>query len=370
MASPLILASASPGELRTALLVDGELQGAHIEREDDPEGLGDLHLGRLAARAPAMGGAFVALVGGVTGFLPDSEGAKGRSEGEWLPVLVTRTAQGGKGPRLSLRPGAAPPQGPLRLLSPGPEAPARLAAQHPGASVQTDSPALAARLRAMPRLRDRVTLLRGSAFDDAVEEEFAILEQAEVPLPGGGRLSLHPTPALVAIDIDAGGLAGGRDAAAHRALNGRALSEALRQIRLRHLSGAILIDMAGLAIARRQDLLPGLAAEAERDPLLRLLGLTGLGLVELQRRRVHRPLHETLGQPLSPLTRVLAALRRGASAARHAPGAAMELRAAPAVVAALRQAPAALAAFEAAAGPLRLRPDPLCAAGEEDVHAA
>ncbi|PWC29578.1 ribonuclease E/G [Teichococcus aestuarii] len=373
MAAPLILVSVSPGEQRTALLagdlIDGDrLEAAFIERPARPEGVGDLHIARLSARAPAMGGAFLAMAGGETGFLPDSEGAKGRTEGEWLRVAVTRAAQGGKGPRLAARPGPEAPQGPPRLLARGPDAPLRLAAQHPEATLRTDHPATAARLRAALGAA-RVSLSTAPAFDEAVEEAFETLSGMAVPLPGGGRLTLHPTPALLAIDIDAGAAAGGRDAAAHRTLNAAALAEALRQIRLRHLAGAILIDMAGMPIARRRDLLPGLQPHLAADPHLRLVGMTGLGLIELQRRRVHTPLHEVLGDPPSPLTRGLLALRRGVREAAARPGARLALTAHPAVLAALRDWPGALEEFTRAAGPLSLRADPLCPPGQEHVHA-
>jgi hypothetical protein len=339
-----------------------------VERPARPEGIGDLHVARLSARAPAMGGAFLALAGGETGFLPDSEGAKGRTEGEWLRVAVTRAAQGGKGPRLALRPPPEPVTGPLRLLSRGPDAPLRLAGQYPDAPLAADHPATVARLRAALG-RDRVTLSALPAFDDALEAVFEALSGPEVALPGGGRLSIHPTPALVAIDVDAGGLAGGRDAGAHLALNRAALLEVARQIRLRHLAGAILVDMAGLAIARRKALLPAMQEAAAADPDLRVVGITGLGLIELQRRRVRTPLHEVLGQPNSPLTRGLAALRRGVRQAAARPGGRLVLTAHPAVCAALRDWPGALQDFAAQAGPLQLRPDPLCLPGQEDIHA-
>ncbi|KAA2211743.1 ribonuclease E/G [Teichococcus oryzae] len=368
MAAPLILVSVSPGEQRTALWRDGRLEAAFVERPFDMEGLGDVHVGRVSARAPAMAGAFVALAGGVTGFLPDSAGAKGRGEGEWLRVTVSRAAQGGKGPRLALHPGTEPLAGPPRLLAPGPDAPLLLAEAHPALTLRVDHPATAARLRA--RLgRERVELIATPAFDEPVEDEFTQLTGSEVPLPGGGRLTLHPTSALLAIDIDAGGLAGGRDATAHRDLNARALAEAARQIRLRHLAGAILIDMAGMPAARRRELMPGFTAELRQDPLARLVGITGLGLLEVQRRRVRRPLHEVLGLPLSPLSHGLAALRQGLVAARRRPGARLVLSAAPSVLAALRQAGDTLAVFAAEAGPLELRPEPLRPLGEEHIHA-
>ncbi len=368
MAEALILVSTSPGEQRTALLLGGRLEAAFIERPARPEGVGDLHIGRLSARAPAMGGAFVVLAGGETGFLPDSEGAKGRTEGEWLRVAITRAAQGGKGPRLALRPEDGKPNGPLRLLERGPDAPLRLAAEYPDAPVWADSAATAARLRATLG-EGRVTLTRHPTFDDAVEAAFDELSGPEVSLPGGGGLTIHPTPALVAIDVDAGSIAGGRDATGHLALNEAALAEVARQIRLRHLAGAILVDMAGLPMGRRKALLPAMQEAARGDPFLRVVGMTGLGLIELQRRRVHTPLHEVLGNPPSPLSRGLAALRRGVRQAMAQPGARLTLTAHPAVWNAIRDLPGALDEFRLAAGPLHFQPDPLCLAGSEDIHA-
>ncbi|MBO1074886.1 ribonuclease E/G [Roseomonas marmotae] len=364
----LIFVSTSPGEQRTALLRNDRLEAAFIERPARPDGIGDLHVGRLAARAPAMAGAFVALAGGETGFLPDSEGARGRTEGEWLRVAITRAAQGGKGPRLALRPPPEPVTGPLRLLARGPDAPLRLAAQYPDAPLRADSAATVARLRAALGAA-RVTLSPTPAFDDALEGEFEELSGPDVALPGGGRLRIHPTPALVAIDVDAGTQAGSRDAGAHLALNRAALAEVARQIRLRHLAGAILVDMAGLPMARRKALLPAMQEAAGADPDLRVVGVTGLGLIELQRRRVLPPLHEVLGHPPSALTRGLAALRRGLRQAAARPGARLVLTAQPAICAALRDWPGALQDFATQAGPLSLRPDPLCPPGQEDIHA-
>ncbi|MBY0332227.1 MAG: ribonuclease, partial [Acetobacteraceae bacterium] len=104
-----LLASASPGEVRVALLQDGALVEYWVDRPDLPDGVGDLHRARVAALAPAMAGAFLLLGGGETGFLPDDEagavrhGAARLQEGLVLPVRVTRAAQGGKGPRVTAR---------------------------------------------------------------------------------------------------------------------------------------------------------------------------------------------------------------------------------------------------------------------------
>ena len=82
----------------------------------------------------------------------------------------------------------------------------------------------------------------------------------------------------------------------------RALLPALaRQIRLRNLSGAILVDLAGLPARRRAALGPALAEALADDPARpRLLGFTALGLAEIVRPRVHPPLHELLPARMPP----------------------------------------------------------------------
>src|SRR5689334_10521568 len=75
-----VLAASSPGEIRVAVTRDDRLLEYAIWRPGAPDGVGDLHRGRIAARAPAMAGAFVTL-DGADGFLPDTEGAADATEG-------------------------------------------------------------------------------------------------------------------------------------------------------------------------------------------------------------------------------------------------------------------------------------------------
>ena len=376
MAAALIRVSVSPGERRVALLRDDRLHAAAIERPARPDGLGDLHRARVSAVSKPMSGAFLLLADGSTAFLPDSEALdrKALHEGAILPIRITRAGQGGKGPRATARlteAERATAIGPgVALIRRGPDAALRLAAREPSAEVETDSPAEAARLKRL--LGDRVRLLREPAFDDDLEAEFDLLAGQEVPLPGGGRLTIHPTPALTAIDVDAGAHAGGGDAASQLRLNHAAVEEAARQIRLRELAGAILLDVAGMPVKRREALSAPLAAALDADPLKpRLLGLTRLGLFEIQRPRIQPPLHEVLGLPPSALTHGLVALRRAVREAAAAPGRALALRANPAVLAALEALPGALAEMTASAGrPLRLVPDAALPPGREQVEEA
>jgi hypothetical protein len=78
-----------------------------------------------------------------------------------------------------------------------------------------------------------------------------------------------------------------------------------------------------------------------------------------------------LGQPLSPLTHGLAALRRAMREAAATPGRKLALRAAPGVLAALQAMPEALAAFaEGAGAALVLLPDPALPPGREMLEPA
>jgi len=356
--SPRILAACSPGEVRVAAVDATGLLDYAVWRPGAPDGVGDLYRGRIAALAPAMAGAFVRLEGTADGFLPDSEGGAGASEGQALGVRVVRAAQGGKGPRLTARLSPAEAAlvgaGPPALLRRGPGAVERFALLHPQAPVDVDDAAVMAALR--PALGQRLRLVR-AAFDDAVAAEVEALAESAVALPSGARIAIHPTPALVAIDVDLGptGARGGK-ARAQFAANRALLPVLARQIRLRNLSGAILVDFGGMSIARRPRLAPELRAVLAGDPLAPvLLGFTALGLAEILRPRQHPPLHEVLAGPHAA---GLAALRAADLAFSTRPQQIPTLRAAPAVEAALRADPVARADWQRRTGrPFPMRAD-------------
>lgn len=359
-----ILAAASPGEVRIAAWGAAGLVDAAIWRPGSPDGVGDLHRGRVGKVVPAMAGAFVILAEG-EGFLPDSDGAKGLGEGDVIAVRVTRAAQGGKGARLA-RAADDPGAGPPAMLARGPSPLHELAARHGGAEIVVDDAALAAALR--PAFGARVRI--APAWDEAVAQAFDALAGTEAALPGGARLHVHATPALTALDLDLGAATAARagKAAAQLAANRALLPALAAQIRLRNLSGAILLDLGGMAAKRRAALGPALAAALAEDPLApRLLGFTALGLAEIVRRRVRPPLAELLAGPLAA---GLAALRAAAGRAASDPSRALALRAAPAIITALRADGEALRDFTRRAGrPIALvecRPAPLPAWTVED----
>ncbi|MBV8455911.1 MAG: ribonuclease E/G [Acetobacteraceae bacterium] len=307
--------SSSPGERRIAASRDGLLIDYAIWRPGAPDGVGDLHVGRIIARAPAMAGSFVGLQD-ATGFLPDSESPPGLTEGQLLLVRITRAAQSGKGPRLTACQKTSLTPGPVRLVRRGPTPLDDLIARYPGAPV----------LNAL--------------FLPDLEDQIDTLTTSETPLPHGGRIHIHPTPALTAIDIDAAHATADRKAkpASQASFNRAILPELARQIRLRNLSGAILIDFAGLSSRRRATLEPDLRAALTPDPLRpRLLGFTYLGLAEIVRPRIRPPLHELL---CGPLAAGLAALRQVIKEAT--PARRPVLAATDTIISALQADPAAL----------------------------
>lgn len=134
----------------------------------------------------------------------------------------------------------------------------------------------------------------------AVEEEIAAALQPRVPLPSGGFLLIEPTQALTAIDVNTGRHVGqSSPAQTMLGTNLEAATEVARQVRLRNLSGLIVVDFVHMQSAAHQgQVLEALRAAFADDPLfVRIGGFTELGLLEIARRRTRPPLHETLTMP-------------------------------------------------------------------------
>lgn len=148
-------------------------------------------------------------------------------------------------------------------------------------------------------------------LDAAIEDALARI----APIPGGGVLSIEPTAALVAIDVDAGGRQGSGDPERFALdLNIAAANEAARQIRLRNLGGLIAIDFVSLRAKSHQKQLEEAVREAfAGDPWSVQFGaLSRFGVFDLARSQLRRPLHEQLRDDdgrLTPETVALMALR-------------------------------------------------------------
>ncbi|MBO7514888.1 MAG: ribonuclease E/G [Lachnospiraceae bacterium] len=118
-------------------------------------------------------------------------------------------------------------------------------------------------------------------------------------LNSGAYLVIEPTEALTVIDVNTGKAINKKDMRSHIfAINKEAAAEAARQIRLRNLSGIILIDFINMPDkedkAELMNVLGGLLAQ---DPVkTNLIGISKLDLVEITRQKVRRPLHEAMSR--------------------------------------------------------------------------
>ena len=128
-----------------------------------------------------------------------------------------------------------------------------------------------------------------SAF--GIWDEVEALRSPSVSL-GDASMSVEPTRALVAVDVDTGA---DFSPAAGLKTNLGVARELPRQLRLRGLGGKILVDFAPMPKPQRRSLEEALAKAFRADQIeTALVGWTRLGLFEIQRKRERWPLTELL----------------------------------------------------------------------------
>ena len=121
--------------------------------------------------------------------------------------------------------------------------------------------------------------------------------QEKVWLKSGGYLVIQPTEALVSIDVNTGKYCGKKQLEeTFFRTNLEAAEEIAVQLKLRNLSGIIIVDFIDMADPQhKEQLLEAFRRALEKDPVKTvILGYTRLNLVELTRKKVRRPLHEIL----------------------------------------------------------------------------
>lgn len=118
-------------------------------------------------------------------------------------------------------------------------------------------------------------------------------------MKSGAYLVIQPTEALTVIDVNTGKcVAGKKDDGFYMKINLEAAREAAKQIRLRNLSGIILIDFINMKSKERtKELLEFFEKELRKDPVQTILvDMTQLQLVEVTRKKVRKPLKEAVSQ--------------------------------------------------------------------------
>ena len=339
MKGRLILHGALAGRPAAALMIDGRLEDALIAPPDDVPPPEAVYRAKIGRPVKGLGGVFVELPGG-RGFL--RAGRQVPPAGQSRLVQIAAHAEPGKAPpvtdrlRLKGRLAIATPAAPGANLSRGirgHEARARLSALaeaeiqalpegcglilRTAAAAATDDEiigelaALRARLSALTAAGNGppaqvvdapgpagmarrewwtpdAAESSGDAFDaHGVADALAALA-GPVPLPAGATMSVEPTRALIAVDVNTG--ADVTPAAGLKA--NLAAADALpRHLRLTGLGGQIVIDPAPMPAPRRERMAEALKAAFRADPVdTQALSWTALGHFELRRKRVRWPL--------------------------------------------------------------------------------
>lgn len=129
-----------------------------------------------------------------------------------------------------------------------------------------------------------------------IHDKLADAVRPMVWLKSGGSLVIQPTEALTVIDVNTGKAVAGKKKVQETFLkvNREAAKEIAKQIRLRNLSGIIIIDFIDMELKKDKELLmEELAEYFKKDPIkTTLVDMTALGLVEVTRKKVRKPLHE------------------------------------------------------------------------------
>ena len=132
------------------------------------------------------------------------------------------------------------------------------------------------------------------SFNAKISEALA----RKVYLKSGAYITIDPTEAFTAIDVNSAGSAGGHDKEeTFLDVNIEAACEIARQIRMRNISGMIIIDFISMKDDEKYDvLIKHLNDELKKDPVnTRFIDLTGLKLAEVVRNRTGRTLRQLLG---------------------------------------------------------------------------
>ena len=116
-------------------------------------------------------------------------------------------------------------------------------------------------------------------------------------LKSGGYLVIEPTEALTVIDVNSGKYEARKEnqEAIYR-INMEAAKEIALQLRLRNLSGIIVADFINMSSTEKaEELLHHLRSLVRMDKQkTSVIDITALGLVEITRKKVHKPLWEQL----------------------------------------------------------------------------
>jgi hypothetical protein len=301
-----------PGERRGVVQLDGRPERLLIERDGEAAiTRGALYRARVVAVSARMGLARLELGSDVASLklMRDAPLA----EGAIVEVEVTAEPGRGKGAFVALV--AARSEGRLGLLRPAPPLAPRLQAYAPA-----------------------VEIVEGDDARDAADEAQAQALALEHGFPGGLKLCIETTRALVAVDVDLSD-AGGQGSGSVLNANVSAIRHAARLLRLKALSGLVVIDLIGFPQDKTRLHAACLEAFAPDGDDVAVGPLSRFGALELALPRRDRPIMERLLDAegrLSARTIAQAAVRDLQRRSRFEAGSRLVATCAPDVAAALQ----------------------------------
>lgn len=150
--------------------------------------------------------------------------------------------------------------------------------------------------------RHEITALPAEKWQSLrIEEQLKAALVRRVDLKDGGSLVIDEREALQTIDVNSGSVVTSEGGSLALEENLRAIPEIARQIRLRNLSGIILIDFIDMNTEQERMMVQKAMEEAVRDDRVKNVvhGFTRLGLLEMTRKRTGESLRDLLTSPCS-----------------------------------------------------------------------
>lgn len=143
------------------------------------------------------------------------------------------------------------------------------------------------------RFYEDIQLSLGKCYSLELRIDEALKER--VWLKSGGYLIIQPTEALTVIDVNSGKSVAKKGVQEHYLkVNLEAAEEIARQLRLRNISGIIIVDFIDMiSDEAKAQLMEALRRSTRQDPIpVQVVDMTKLNLVELTRKKVKKSLLE------------------------------------------------------------------------------
>ena len=161
--------------------------------------------------------------------------------------------------------------------------------------IVTDIPEVTEAISEIPLYTDEYTLTLRYSLASLLERTLS----KRAYLKSGAYLVIEPTEAMTVIDVNSGKSIKGKNAEEQfLKINIEAAKEIARQLRLRNISGIVMIDFINMKEeSHNHELMKNLAEYVRTDPVrTTVVDMTKLGLVELTRQKGKRALHEVFSE--------------------------------------------------------------------------